>query len=75
MYNKNVCGSNSILSMKKEIKELATKLWDIKINSDNNLGQYIEEGVFEDEQRLMRLRLNDATVNLFLDKERYLISK
>lgn len=75
MYNKNVCGSNSILSMKKEIKELATKLWDIDINSDNHFGHYIEEGVFKDEQRLMRLRLNDATVHLFLDKGRYLISK
>ena len=67
MYNaKNVYDKKSIESMKKMIRSLKRKEWDIFIGDKEFFGNYIDAGVFDDKERKISLKLSDATIYLFL---------
>lgn len=66
MYNKNTYDKKSIEAMKKMIKNLSKQEWNIIIEHKDYFGHYVEKGVFDDKERIVKLKLSNETIYFFL---------
>ena len=70
--NSNKYSITSIESMKKAIHKLAEKLWK---NERGDFCHYLDEGEFDDDNRIAKLKLSDKTIFFFLVYENGVFSK
>lgn len=72
-YNRsNKYGVDSIKSMKNAIYKLAEKLWE---NEKGDFCHYLDKGKFDDDNRIVKLKLSDETIFFFVEYENGVFSK